>query len=80
VDIAPFAAFDAGVRPIFYAHTVKTSEALRRLEAADPTADGAYLRALLTYLVPRRPENRVRRSAEVARRFLRDGRPPEGLY
>jgi hypothetical protein len=80
VDVAPFAAFDAAVRPIFYAHTVKTSEALRRLEAADPTADGAYLRALLTYLVPRRPENRVRRSAEVARRFLRDGRPPEGLY
>jgi len=80
VDIAPFAAFDAAVRPIFYAHTVKTSEALRRLEAADPTADGAYLRALLTYLVPRRPENRVRRNAEVARRFLRDGRPPEGLY
>jgi len=79
-EIAPFAAFDAAVRPIFYAHAVKTTEALRRLEAADPRADGAYLRALLTYVVPLRPENRVRRNAEVARRFLRDGRPPEGLY
>lgn len=79
-EIAPFAAFDAAVRPIFYAHTVKTAEALRRLEAADPHADAAYLRALCAYVVPRRPELRVRRVAEVARRFLRDGRPPEGLY
>lgn len=79
-EIAPFAAFDAAVRPIFYAHTVKTTEALRRLDAADPHADSAYLRALCAYLAPRRPELRVRRVAEVARRFLRDGRPPEGLY
>jgi hypothetical protein len=68
------------VRPIFYAHTVKNSEALRRLEAADPEADGAYLRALVAYLVPRRPERRFARVAHVARRFLSDGRPPEGLY
>jgi nitrite reductase/ring-hydroxylating ferredoxin subunit len=80
VDLAPFAAFEAGVRPIFYAHSVKTAEALRRLEAADPRADGAYLRALLTYVAPVRSERRVRRTAEVARKFMRDGRPPEGLY
>ncbi|MCC6552034.1 MAG: Rieske (2Fe-2S) protein [Polyangiaceae bacterium] len=79
-EIAPFAAFDAAVRPIFNAHTVKVTEALRRLEAGDPRADGAYLRALLSYLVPVRRETRVRRIAEVARRFMRDGRPPEGLY
>lgn len=80
VALAPFAAFDAAVRPIFYAHTVKVSEALRRLEEADPEADGAYLEALLAYLVPVRPENRARRTAAVASKFLRDGRPPEGLY
>jgi nitrite reductase/ring-hydroxylating ferredoxin subunit len=78
--LAPFAAFDAAVRPIFYAHTVKSTEALRRLEAGDPEADGAYLEALLAYLVPRRPEGRARRTAAVAQKFLRDGRPPEGLY
>ena len=78
--LAPFAAFDAAVRPIFNAHTVKVAEALRRLEAADPRADGAYLRALLTYIVPIRGEHRARRTAEIARKFLRDGRPPEGLY
>jgi len=78
--IAPFAAFDAAVRPIFYAHTVKTTEALRRLDASDPEADGAYLDALLTYLVPRRPEGRARRIAAIATKFLADGRPPVGLY
>ena len=78
--LAPFAAFDAAVRPIFYAHTVKNTEALHRLEAADPEADGAYLTALVSYLAPRRRENTARRTAAVARKFLRDGRPPEGLY
>jgi nitrite reductase/ring-hydroxylating ferredoxin subunit len=78
--LAPFAALDAATRPIFIAHTVKNTEALRRLEASDPQADGAYLRALLTYMVPIRAERSVRRAAAVARKFLQDGRPPEGLY
>jgi hypothetical protein len=78
--LAPFAAFDAAIRPIFIAHTVKNTEALRRLEEGDPHADGAYLEALLTYMVPIRPERVVRRVASVARKFLEDGRPPEGLY
>lgn len=79
-ELAPFAAFEAAVRPIFYAHTVKTTEALRRLEEADPAADGAYLEALCAYMVPLRPEHRPRRTAAVAVKFLKDGRPPEGLY
>ncbi len=79
-EVAPFAALDAAVRPIFYAHTVKMTEALRRLEEGDAEADGAYLQALLAYLVPVRPEGRARRIATVARKFLEDGRPPEGLY
>ena len=79
-ELASFAALDAAVRPIFYAHTVKVSEALRRLEEADSQADGAYLEALLAFLVPVRPENRARRTAAVAAKFMRDGRPPEGLY
>jgi hypothetical protein len=68
------------VRPIFYAHTVKMTEALRRLDEADPQADGAYLEALVAFMVPPRPEHRPRRTAAVAAQFLRDGRPPEGLY
>jgi nitrite reductase/ring-hydroxylating ferredoxin subunit len=79
-ELAPFAAFDVAVRPIFYAHTVKVTEALRRLDEADAQADGLYLEALLVYLVPVRSESRVRRTAAVARKFLEDGRPPEGLY
>jgi hypothetical protein len=79
-ELAPFAALDAAVRPILYAHTVKVTEALSRLEAADPEADGAYLEALVAYMVPHRPESRARRIAHVARTFLDDGRPPEGLY
>lgn len=78
--LSPFAAFEAAVRPISYAHTVKMTEALRRLDAADPQADGAYLEALVAYMVPPRPEHRPRRTAAVAAKFLRDGRPPEGLY
>lgn len=79
-ELAPFAAFNAAVRPIFTAHTVKTTEALYRLEAADPQADGAYLEALVAYLVPVRQELHARRMAAVAKKFMRDGRPPEGLY
>jgi hypothetical protein len=79
-ELAPFVAFDAAVRPIFYAHTVKMTEALRRLDEADPEADGLYLDALLAFVVPRRPENRTRRIAAIARKFLEDGRPPDGLY
>ena len=79
-ELAPFAALDAAVRPIFYAHTVKVTEALRRLDEADAAADGVYLDALLTFVVPVRPENRSRRTAAVARKFFEDGKPPEGLY
>jgi nitrite reductase/ring-hydroxylating ferredoxin subunit len=79
-EVAPFAAFDAAVRPIRYAHTVKVSEAMRRLDEADPEADGAYLEALVSYLTPVHPENGARRTAFIARKFLEDGRPPEGLY
>ncbi len=79
-ELAPFAAFDAATRPIFYAHTVKNTEALHRLDLADPLADATYLRALVSYIAPTRPELRVRRVAAVANKFLSDGRPPEGLY
>ena len=79
-ELAPFAAFDAAVRPIFYAHTVKNTEALHRLERDDPFADATYLAALLSYIAPVRPEWRVRRVAAVASQFLSDGRPPEGIY
>ena len=78
--LAPFAAFDAAVRPILYAHTIKNTEALWRLEREDPEADGIYLEALLRFLVPLRKEMRPRRTAAVAKKFLADGRPPEGLY
>jgi nitrite reductase/ring-hydroxylating ferredoxin subunit len=79
-EVAPFAAFDAVVQPIFYAHTVKTTEALRRLEEGDAEADGAYVEALAAFLAPRRPENTARRTAAIARKFLEDGKPPAGLY
>ncbi|WP_437612203.1 Rieske (2Fe-2S) protein [Sorangium sp. So ce834] len=79
-ELAPFAALDAAVRPIFTAHAVKTLEALRRLESSDPQPDGAYLEALLTYVVPVRRELSARRIAAVAKKFMSDGRPPEGLY
>lgn len=79
-ELAPFAAFDAAARPIFYAHTVKNTEALHRLDRDDPFTDATYLVALLSYMVPSRRELRVRRVAHVARKFLADGRPPEDLY
>jgi nitrite reductase/ring-hydroxylating ferredoxin subunit/CBS domain-containing protein len=78
--LAPFAAFDAAVRPILYAHTVKNTEAMWRLEREDPQADGVYLEALLRFIVPLRKETSTRRAAAVAKKFLVDGRPPEGLY
>lgn len=78
--VAPFAALDAATRPIFYAHTVKMTEAIQRLEHDDPHADEAYLTALLSYVVPVRRELRVQRIAHVAKKFLSDGRPPESLY
>ncbi|MFO0586174.1 MAG: Rieske (2Fe-2S) protein [Polyangiaceae bacterium] len=78
--VAPFAALDAATRPIFYAHTVKNTEAFRRMDLADPHADATYLVGLLAYVTPSRREIRPRRVAAVARKFLSDGRPPEGLY
>ena len=79
-SLAPFAALDAATRPIFYAHTVKNTEAFHRLDRADPHSDATYLVALLSYIVPPRRELRLRRVAAVAHKFLADGRPPEGLY
>jgi hypothetical protein len=78
--LAPFAAFDAATLPIFYAHAIKVSEALRRLDAADDAADDTYLRALVAYLVPVRRERHWRRTAAIAVQFLSDGRPTKGLY
>jgi hypothetical protein len=78
--LAPFAAFEAATRPIFYAHTIKNTEALYRLDRDDPSGDATYLVALLSYMVPQRRELRVRRIAHVASKFLADRRPPEGLY
>jgi len=78
--LAPLAAFDAASHAIRFAHTIKTLEALRRLELADDGADHVYLEALVSYLVPRRPETNPRRVAAVAKKFLADGRPPVGLY
>ncbi|HEY8374922.1 MAG TPA: Rieske (2Fe-2S) protein [Nannocystis sp.] len=78
--LAPFLAFDMAVRPIFVAHGVKMGEALYRLERGDPAGGGVYLDALLAYATPRRSERRVRRIAQVAQKFMADGRPPEGLY
>lgn len=78
--LAPFAALDAAVRPIFVAHTIKMTEAARRLDELDPTSPPTYLEALLTFILPRRPERTHLRTATVAERFLEDGRPPPGLY
>lgn len=78
--VARFAALTAATRPIFYAHTIKNTEALRRLDDGDDAADGAYLLALVSYLAPVRRENSFARVAAVATKFMEDGRPPEGLY
>ncbi len=78
--VAPFAALEAAVRPIFLAHHIKTTEACARLDALDPGADGAYLAACLSLVVPRRRERFLRRVSATAVKFLGDGRPPEGLY
>ena len=45
--LAPFAAFEAAVRPIALIHTIKTTEALYRMEIDDPREGGAYLDALV---------------------------------
>lgn len=79
-QLAPFAALDAAVRPIFYAHTIKNTEALHRLDRADPLSSPTYLIALLSYVTPTRRELRPRRTAHIARKFLSDARPPEDLY
>jgi nitrite reductase/ring-hydroxylating ferredoxin subunit len=78
--LAPFAAFDAAARPILLAHTIKTTEALYRLEIDDPREGGAYLDALVRFLATELPERTFVKTASVARHFLDDGRPPPGLY
>lgn len=79
-QLAPFAASEVFVRPIFIAHAIKLSEAAYQLELADPEADHAYLEATLNLLLPRRPERSPARAATLAARVLEDGRPPRGLY
>jgi nitrite reductase/ring-hydroxylating ferredoxin subunit len=78
--LAPFAAFEAAVRPILLAHTIKVTEAMYRMEIDDPRERGAYLDALVRYLATELPERGFARTARVARKFLDDGRPPPGLY
>ena len=50
------------------------------LPKADVSTDAAYLEALLRFIVPLRAETQPRRTAAVAKKFLVDGRPPDGLY
>jgi nitrite reductase/ring-hydroxylating ferredoxin subunit len=78
--LAPYAAFEAAVRPILLAHTIKVTEAMYRMEIDDPREKGAYLDALARYLATEVPERAFGRTAGMARRFLADGRPPKGLY
>lgn len=79
-ELAPFAAYDTFVRPIFIAHAIKVTEAAHRLERADPAPDHAYLEATLAFLLPRRPERAPVRAATLARLVTEEGRPPKGLY
>ena len=78
--LAPFAAFEAAVRPIFLSHTIKTTEALYRMEIDDPCEGSRYLDALVRYLATPIPERAFARTSSMAQKFLADGRPPEGLY
>jgi nitrite reductase/ring-hydroxylating ferredoxin subunit len=75
-----FAAFEASVRPIFIAHAIKTLEALRRLASHDSEHARVYLTAAIHLLAPRWRERFTHRTAEIARQFISDGRPPPGLY
>ncbi len=78
--LMPFCSEHAFVRPIFAAHAIKTAEAARRLELRRPDHARDHRAAILTLVVPRRPERVFHRTATVAARFLEDGRPPPGLY
>jgi nitrite reductase/ring-hydroxylating ferredoxin subunit len=78
--LAPYAAFEAAVRPILLAHTIKVTEAMYRMEIDDPREKGAYLDALVRFLATSKKEREFARTAVIARRFLSDGRPPAGLY
>jgi hypothetical protein len=78
--LAPYAAFEAAVRPILLAHTIKVTEAMYRMEIDDPREKGAYLDALVRFLATGIAERDFRRTASIAKKFLADGRPPQGLY
>jgi nitrite reductase/ring-hydroxylating ferredoxin subunit len=78
--LAPYAAFEAAVRPIRLAHSIKVTEAMYRMEIDDPREKGAYLDALVRFLATEVAERDFGRTASVARKFLDDGRPPSGLY
>jgi hypothetical protein len=78
--LAPYAAFEAAVRPILLSHTIKVTEAMYRMEIDDPREKGAYLDALVRYLATGVPERSFAKTANVARKFLTDGKPPRGLY
>ncbi len=78
--LAPFAAFEAAVRPVYLAHAIKTTEALYRMEIDDPREGAAYLDALVRYLATPLPERSFFRTATMARKIVAGGDPPEGLY
>jgi len=78
--LAPYAAFDAAVRPILLSHTIKVTEAMYRMEIDDPHEKGAYLDALVRYLAAQVPERTFAKTASLAKKFLADGIPPKGLY
>jgi nitrite reductase/ring-hydroxylating ferredoxin subunit len=78
--LAPFAAFEAAVRPVYLAHAVKTTEALYRMEIDDPREGAAYLDALVRYLGTPLPERSFFRTASMAKQAVGGGKPPEGLY
>lgn len=78
--LAPYAAFEAAVRPIRIAHAIKTTEALFRLERDDEAESPVYLQALVHFLGSRVRERSIVGTAAIAAQFLKDGRPPVGLY
>jgi hypothetical protein len=78
--LAPYAAFEAAVRPILLSHTITVTEAMYRMEIDDPREKGAYLDALVRYLASEMPERSFAKTASIARKFLADGKPPKGLY
>lgn len=79
-DVATMRAYvleGRAVRPIFYAHHVKTLVAAA--EEAQALGDLAPLRAVARFLASPLQERLSRRFAHQAVRLVRDGKPPRGL-